>query len=265
MYTLLEPHPRLEHFVKLQQAIAAKLIAKAANGKSEYTLPAGSNLFSQIESTASFFAVTEGHLAFKIGGKSIFFYNEGDLIGIEQNLVPGDCEVSADFGVKLSKFTMRDLFDSALGDPETMTDICAFLSVQTQIMSLITVQLLKGEENMSPEVNHYDKGEVIISQGAAPDLVYTLLEGRAEAFVDGVKVGEIEADQIFGALAVVTDTPRTATVKAASSCVVVGISKEHFINLIQARPQTVLKLVEDMARTIVSLNDQVVGLTKAHL
>src|SRR5690606_2487541 len=98
----------------------------------------------------------------------------------------------------------------------------------------------------------------MVEQGSHGDEVYTLMEGKAEVLVDGVKVGEILEEEMFGAVSLLTDKPRLASVVAATDCMVVRLSKEEFINLVQTRPDTIFKLASDLSRAIMALNDQVV-------
>jgi len=73
-------------------------------------------------------------------------------------------------------------------------------------------------------------------------------------------VGDIRRDELFGAIAALTDTPRTATVKADVSCSVLVVPSTSFKALLTSRPDTVTKLIEDMARTIISTNDKILSL-----
>ena len=61
-------------------------------------------------------------------------------------------------------------------------------------------------------------------------------------------------------MAGLTGTKRTATVIATASSIVLSLQRDKFIELIKNRPNTVLKLIDDMARKIVSLNERVVEL-----
>ena len=103
---------------------------------------------------------------------------------------------------------------------------------------------------------HYQAGETIIHQGDTADRVYTLLEGSADALCDGVKVGEVHPNEIFGALAVFTRQPRMASVVATSDCTLLAVRKEEFIELIEHQPQICLGLIEEMAAKINQLNGQ---------
>jgi CRP/FNR family cyclic AMP-dependent transcriptional regulator len=108
----------------------------------------------------------------------------------------------------------------------------------------------------------FAKGETIINQGDEADLVYTLIEGSADAVCDGIKVGEIHQNEIFGALAVFTRQPRIASVVASSDCTVMTVGKEDFIRLIYEQPQLSVGLIEEMAAKINHLNNQLLSLKK---
>lgn len=108
----------------------------------------------------------------------------------------------------------------------------------------------------------FAKGETIINQGDEADLVYTLIEGSADAVCDGIKVGEIHQNEIFGALAVFTRQPRIASVVASSNCTVMTVGKEDFIRLIYEQPQLSVGLIEEMAAKINQLNNQLLALKK---
>jgi len=81
----------------------------------------------------------------------------------------------------------------------------------------------------------------------------------AEVLVDGVNVARIGEGEIFGAMAVLTQTARSATVRAITTCSVVKVPREQFTELIKDNPVTIHSLLVDMANSIVNLNEQLVG------
>lgn len=110
--------------------------------------------------------------------------------------------------------------------------------------------------------SNFAPGETIITQGETADLVYTLIEGSADAVCDGVKVGEIHQNEIFGALAVFTRQPRIASVVARTDCTVMMVNKDDFVQLIFEQPQISVGLIEEMAAKINELNNQLLALKK---
>jgi CRP/FNR family cyclic AMP-dependent transcriptional regulator len=87
-----------------------------------------------------------------------------------------------------------------------------------------------------------------------------MIEGVAEVLVDGVPVGRIGEGEIFGAMAVLTQAQRSATVRAKTACSVIEVPKEQFTELIRSNPVTIHGLLIDMANSIVNLNEQLVGI-----
>ena len=70
------------------------------------------------------------------------------------------------------------------------------------------------------------------------------------------------SDQIFGAVSVLTNTERMASVRAKTDCLAVVFSKDQFLALASNKPDALLKLAEDLSRAIISINDHVVGSLK---
>ena len=103
----------------------------------------------------------------------------------------------------------------------------------------------------------FSAGDIIIREGDEANLVYTLKQGHAAAYQDGVKVGEILPGEIFGALAAFCNTPRNATVRASTLCRVEALGKEHFTDLAREQPELCVKLIQDMARLIGDLNESI--------
>ena len=107
---------------------------------------------------------------------------------------------------------------------------------------------------------HFAAGEELIHQGDEADHVFIIIEGHAEAYVDGQRVGDVQKDEIFGAMAVFTREKRSATVIASEPCTVMVIPKEQFLSLMQSNPRIAHSLIESMARRIDLLNKEITQL-----
>ena len=107
---------------------------------------------------------------------------------------------------------------------------------------------------------HFAAGDQLIQQGDDAEHVFIIIEGHAEAFVDGQKVGDVQKDEIFGAMAVFTGEKRSASVVASEPCTVMVIPKDQFLSLMQSNPRIAHSLIEGMARRIDLLNREVTQL-----
>ena len=150
-------------------------------------------------------------------------------------------------------------------DPSAIKLWTRLLITQSGMQTRLAAALTDEDTHATPGFEIYNPGDVIIRQGDRADFVFNLSEGTAEVVVDGVTVGAIEEGEIFGAMAVLTNADRTATVVAKSRCSVVKVPKEQFSDLIKSNPATIHSLLTDMANSITNLNEQLVGLRGSYM
>ena len=112
---------------------------------------------------------------------------------------------------------------------------------------------------IGPTVLSFNPGEAIIIQETSPHEVFTMLHGKAAAYLQDVHVGEIEQGDIFGAMAATKNSARSASVIAETFCVVSSIPQDEFFELVKTHPQTMHQLVSTMSSIIVSQNEKMLG------
>lgn len=81
----------------------------------------------------------------------------------------------------------------------------------------------------------FDTAEVIIQQGDIGDYFYVIKEGKVNFFVDGQQVGEASNGVSFGELALLYNSPRAATVIAATDCYTYRLDQHTFRTLLAKR------------------------------
>lgn len=191
----------------------------------------------------------------------IMSYEEGDVVGADAIWHSKPSEYRSDFAVVVDVYDIQALASHILGDKQRSASWMRYLSCMGQAYHMLMSHFNRQETSFHPELRDYAEGDVLIREGDTDSEVFTLLSGSAIARIGDTVVGDINTDEIFGAIAALTGTPRTATIVATSDCTALVVQADRFRNLIAVRPDTVTKLVEDMARTIVSCNEKIVDLS----
>jgi CRP/FNR family cyclic AMP-dependent transcriptional regulator len=106
----------------------------------------------------------------------------------------------------------------------------------------------------------YEAGEVIMSQGDAPDRFYIVLAGRAEVWHEGLsgQSGAIDIrkpGEYFGEVGLLQDRPRSATVRAPKDAPVevLAMDRQDFLELMQESKATEMHVAQEMIQRLISL------------
>ena len=97
------------------------------------------------------------------------------------------------------------------------------------------------------EVVNVPGGRTLIRQGEIDDDLYVLVHGRLRAFLEQpgaepVVIGEIGRGESVGEMAILTGSPRSATVRAARDSRLLRLSKTSFEQLLERSPRAAIQL-----------------------
>ena len=90
-----------------------------------------------------------------------------------------------------------------------------------------------------------ESGQALFAAGAPSDCLYLVTRGALGAFAPGdasILIGQVVAGETVGELGLVTQRPRTATVRALRDTGLLRLSPEGFDSLCRAHPEAVLAL-----------------------
>ncbi|KAI9339604.1 cyclic nucleotide-binding-like protein [Obelidium mucronatum] len=79
---------------------------------------------------------------------------------------------------------------------------------------------------------YFVPGDVIITQGEIGYEMYFILHGAVDIVVNGKRVVQFKDGAFFGELALIANIPRTATVQAATSCMLYRLTRPDFISIL---------------------------------
>ena len=111
---------------------------------------------------------------------------------------------------------------------------------------------LKTERSRPIRYEHFDAGEIVFRQGDVGDKLYVIQSGEAGVFravADGepTQVAVHKAGAYFGEMALLSNAPRNATVKALTSLDVLAVAREDFLTLVGSFPE-LRQVFEDLVR-----------------
>jgi len=203
--------------------------------------------------------VKEGNISIEYDDKTLYIFEAGDVIS--RPMIEGAGEAELYYTVKSEieiEAIPTKLVCSAMADDPTLISLWFSITAmcQLQLNQMVGV-LTKKEERANPGFGRYKAGMEIIKEGDDADFVYSVSEGTAVAIHNGVEVGEIQQDEIFGAIAVLTDQKRTASVVAKTNCTVLMVHKDEFSKMVSSHPKLFLNILSSLAEKIISLNEKV--------
>lgn len=210
----------------------------------------------------SIYLITQGDIYETFDGQQIVIHEEGDLVNADALSHLKLTVYETDFPVTVDEYDGQEFIDAIAADEAKFQIWSQYLSCLSQSYQLLMAHFSRQDTDYLPETRQYKEGEFIIREGTEGDEVFTLLRGTAKVISNGEEVGEIKKDEIFGAIAALTNTKRTATIIATSDCDTLVAKSENFRSILGARPDIVQKLVQDMARTIISGNERIIELSK---
>jgi CRP/FNR family transcriptional regulator, cyclic AMP receptor protein len=92
------------------------------------------------------------------------------------------------------------------------------------------------------------EGKALTTEGSPGREFFVIIEGTASVAQDGEQINDLGPGDFFGEVALVKDTPRTATVTATSPVRALVVTAQNFRRLIEHQPnieRTVLKALVD--------------------
>ncbi len=250
--------PLASHLKSLVAEITSKLTVKGVDRK----IPANTVIYPNSAHIKDIFLIKDGAPSFVFNHKLLYFFENGDLLGLNNHFFHTQIKVSSDMAIVVTAYDRKAFFTELHSIPALSALWNEYLQSELKLFTMMLAKAMITDTNVIPNIRHFEPGDVIVEQGTPATEVYNMVDGQADVLVDGVKVGEIKIEEIFGTLAVLTETVRTASVVATQPCVVVALEAEGFKDLVYSRPSAFLKMVKDLANTIISMNTEVVEFRK---
>lgn len=106
-------------------------------------------------------------------------------------------------------------------------------------------------------------GAAVFRQGEAGDVLYILLEGSVDIMVGDKVVETAERGAILGEMALIDNSPRSASALARSACKLVATNRKRFVFMVQQTPNFSLHVMKVMAERLRRMDSLLTGAGQA--
>jgi len=106
-------------------------------------------------------------------------------------------------------------------------------------------------------VREFKAGEVIFKLGDAASEFFVIQSGKVDIRLGNRPLGTLSDHDIFGEMALIDATPRSATAIAATDVKIVPVGEKQFLFLVSRTPYFSLKVMRVLARRLRAQNSAV--------
>jgi CRP/FNR family transcriptional regulator, cyclic AMP receptor protein len=103
-------------------------------------------------------------------------------------------------------------------------------------------------------VRHFKAGEVVFNQGDAAEELYVVKSGTVEIRLGNRVLDTLPELSIFGEMALIDRSPRSATAVATTDATVVPVGEKQFLFLVSRTPHFALNLMRVLAQRLRTTN-----------
>jgi CRP/FNR family transcriptional regulator, cyclic AMP receptor protein len=96
----------------------------------------------------------------------------------------------------------------------------------------------------------FSAGSVIFAEGQKRDSMYVIQSGEVELKVRDKTVEVVGTDGFFGEMALVDQSPRSATAIARTDCTVIPINEKHFLFMVEETPFFALTVLRTLTKRL---------------
>lgn len=96
----------------------------------------------------------------------------------------------------------------------------------------------------------YSAGQTIFNQGDTGEVMYVVQEGEVDIVINGRVIETVAAGGVVGELAMIDNSPRSATVIARTNTRLVAIDEKRFSFLVQYTPNFANHVMQIMSKRI---------------
>ena len=243
---------------------------------SENDKPSKGGLFSKAVSSKMYFIVA-GEVLLTIGGKSLDTIGTGEIFGEMSVITGGSRSATATAKINCAAFSLdADQFQNAI---QKMPEFALMLmNVMFDRLRLVGARLASRSiapgnggargvaifdaamlKQLDEQLDHatrlrYAPQQSIMRERETGAYMYVVLEGRVAISIKGAVVETCAAGGTFGEMALVDQSPRTATATAETEVTLLAINRNVLLAMIQEQPAFAMALLRAVADRLRYMN-----------
>ena len=245
-------------------------------GKEE-TLATGTVIFAENEKASrillkrdKMYLLVEGHVALSAKGKPIGAVKVGEIFGemaamsdsprVATAVARSECRVigldDKQFAAALQKKpevalmmlgTMIQRLRALLARLSGLPSVAD--SKEKRVFDKKTLAALEAGLGGQAAVR-YDRGKIIMVAGQTGALMYIVVDGVVAISIRGAVVERVGPGGVFGEMALIDQSPRSANAAAETDCALLAINRNVFLNLVKSDPGFGISLLSTMAERL---------------
>ena len=111
------------------------------------------------------------------------------------------------------------------------------------------------------KTRYVEPTQVVVAQGATTESLYVIVEGQLAVELGSEQVAELSSGDHFGEMALLTERPRSASVRTLTGCRLLELDRDNFYSLVQQDPIIGIKFLWKLAQTLSLRLDNVLHTT----
>jgi CRP/FNR family transcriptional regulator, cyclic AMP receptor protein len=116
-----------------------------------------------------------------------------------------------------------------------------------------SLDLSQFETQFDNDLHSFSEGQIIFNEGDTGKLMYLVKTGEVEISKKGRQIDHVSPGGVFGEMALIDSSPRSATAQAKTDCQLIPVDEFRFLFLVQHAPYFSLQVMGVLAERIRTL------------
>lgn len=219
------------------------------------TIPGNTELF-EAAGEASVLFIKKGFFKLYCNEKNLRFYSDADFVNAggarQTNLI-----LKSEFSAEVAFFDRNRLLVLLADHADRLRLWHTICETENKINLSLSSVYMADDRNVDSQLRSYKQGDLIIKKEEKPTDMYEMIQGEAVVTSNGHEIGHIGPEEFFGEISFLTESSRSASVRATDNCMVRVISKKDFLQQIRTNPQFIITISRKLAQRVVELNKKI--------